>query len=137
MSTILAVAVMMLLTTTRVWLLYFDLKYTESIIEREWWQELETQDWYIKNRKKWGSWKRWLWKVILIVIILWSALTMITAWFAYFAYLMTFGIISNGLVIFCSTLFCKMPKHYDVLLIRKEVNRLAGFYLISTIMYVI
>ena len=135
-SNLCSVAAMMVLTTSRVWFLYYDLKYNEALISHEWWSTICTQkDWFIKNKNKYGSFKKFMWKPILIFIVIWMIQIILTT--LYFELLIldfSFALIGNSfwcIMLYC---FCKMPKHYDVLLIRKEINWITSFYLFSAIL---
>ena len=66
---------MLILITTRVWFIYYDLKYNEALIIHEWWSNVSDQkDWFIKNKNKYGSWSKFMWKIISLFCILWIIL---------------------------------------------------------------
>ena len=119
LTNLLVVAPMMVLLTSRIWFLHFDLRYNVSILNYNWWETITNEtNWYIRNKKTYGSFKKYMWKYILLFIILWSIIS-IVCWFVNDMLLMvTFTLIANtfwGFMIWC---LCKMPPQYDVLLIR-------------------
>ena len=63
---------MVIITTTRVWFLYYDLNYNVSLISHEWWSTIsDDKDWFIKNKNKYGSWSNFMWKLVTFIIISW------------------------------------------------------------------
>jgi len=135
------VGTMAVILSCRVWLLFYDLKHGEAVIKHEWWSAIsEHQDWFIRNKNKYGSFKRFLWKPVVILLIVMYSITGFMKFApkniseradsALLAFINTFWI----LLIF---LFCKMPKQYDSLLIRKEINRLVIFYAVSVVWYTV
>ena len=136
-----SVGTMTTILTLRVWLLFYDLKHGKAILSHEWWSTIsDEKDWFIRNKNRYGSFRKFLWKPTIIIIIsllsMGISLSFVPEKIAINARQITLGL-NNLYWIFLVFLFCKMPKEYDTLLIRKEINRLVIFYAFSTVWYTI
>lgn len=124
----------------RIWYLYYDLKYAEAIISHQWWQILSSadKDWFIENRNKYGKLSTTMHTIISSVILIYIIYIIICAYFTNVLLPEMFlGPFCVGLWITMATLFYKMPKHYDVFAIRKEINRWTIWYLITGTYFII
>ena len=127
--------------TLRVWLLFYDLKHGEAILRHEWWSTIsDEKDWFIRNKNTYGSFRKFLWKpTVAILASLFSVeigLSFVPEPMASIALFILLGLI-NTYWILLAFLFCKMPKEYDTLLIRKEINRLVIFIHFHCLVYFI
>ena len=133
------VGTMATILAARVWLLFYDLKHGEAILKHEWWATIsDEKDWFIRNKPKWGSFRNFLWKPVLVILLLLYSITIVLGYspesFALKANFAMLALINTWWILLI-VLFCKMPKEYDTLLIRKEINRLVIFYAFSTVWY--
>ena len=125
----------MVLLTTRVWFLHFDLKYNVAILNYNWWETITNEtNWYIRKKKTYGCLK-FMWRYILCIAILWCMLTIICWIISERLQRISFTIGANICWVIMIWCFCKMPPEYDVLLIRKEINRLVIYYFICAVWY--
>ena len=133
------VAPTFVLITCRVWLLYFDLKFGEAILAYSWWETVvnDHRNWWIQNKRTYGSFKRYIYKRVIIFISIWWLIICLGAYYLPTMYLLSVTIIPDSFWCFMVYLFCKMPKHYDVFYIRKEINRLVIFYIFPTAWYAV
>lgn len=130
---------MAIILTCRVWLLFYDLKHGEAVLEHEWWSTIsDQQNWFIRHKNRYGSFKKFLWKPVALLL---AVMCPLIAWANFApkpvstysdAVILTF---INTFWIALIILFVKMPKQYDSLLIRKEINRLVIYYAVSVVWY--
>lgn len=120
-----------LLLATRVWLLFYDLKHAQSLLRHKWWTIISNeQDWYLKNKKKYGSFKYILKYFIVLILTFWI--------FYLFACKYAPDIVAPITGMFCQIIyvvmivcFCKMPSIYDALKIRKEINLMSAIFFVQ------
>ena len=114
--------------TLRIWFLYYDLKYAEAVLSHEWWQILDSDDknWFIENRNKYGILSPRMYKIIAMFMSIYVILMFIGAFNHEVTpkiHEVTTTFVGITSWIADAILFCKMPKHYDLFAIRKEINR--------------
>lgn len=138
----------MILITSRVWFIFYDIKYYQCILSHKWWQTINHNQFnnffFIKNRYKYGSLTisgnksnhhlSTMTKIILIFMVLWIAQICITAQIDDGLNSFLYILVCNLLWLIQLCCFCKM-KFYDEYCIRKEIQRLAIFYFIGSIYF--
>lgn len=107
------------LITCRVWFLYYDLKYGEAIISYSWWETVVNnyQNWFIQHKRKYGSFKRYMYKRILIFMIIWISIIFCVAYFKPSLYILSITIIPDLFWAFMIYCFCKFVKQIIMLVI--------------------
>lgn len=141
----------------RIWLLYFQLRWTNTITTNEWKMIIDpnitvSDDWFIKHKATWGNLEWMKWKVILSAFVLGTIHNAIGIWAGYhYAESPTFYqfwiYASLPLLIPCFILLvinCKMQKHgfEDHFFIRYEIRcifivfsiQYSGYYAINSYM---
>lgn len=115
----------------RVYLLFYDLKYAQSLLTHEWWNIISNdQDWYMKNKNKYGSFKWWSIRCLIFILISWILLALGMKYVPNVT-IPILAICVNSVYIIMIVCFCKMPSIYDALKIRKEINILATIFFIQ------
>ena len=123
----------------RIWFLYFDLKYAEAIISHQWWQILSSsdKDWFIENRIKFGTLSPTMFIITGSITLIYIVFVVMGAYVDKRFQEMFLSPFCVVLWIIMAMLFCKMPRHYDIFAIRKEINRWTIWYFIIGIYFII
>ena len=115
----------------RVYLLFYDLKHAQSLLTHKWWSIISNeQDWYMKNKNKYGSFKWWSIRCLIFIIISWVLLAVGMKYVPDIT-IPVLALFVNSVYIIMIVCFCKMPSIYDALKIRKEINILATIFFIQ------
>ena len=143
------------LTVLRFWLLYFKLEWALSNINNRWQSILnsraENQDWFLRNKKRYGSYT-WLIKkvliftTILVILNIWRISILYTIeleesseWNKKFSSWKIPFDLSMGFIIYAPALLvmlyiiCKLPTFDDYLLIREEARFSVYVFVLITI----
>ena len=133
--------IQMILITLRVWFIFYDLKYHESLLLHKWWEAVNEsqfkEDFFIKNRHKFGTLNisGWMSKLVMSLTVLWIAQVSIFLVISHILFSASYTAIC--VLLWCIQLycFCKMGDNYDIYSIRKEISRLAIFYCFSSVYF--
>lgn len=134
-------AFVMILVTTRVWFIFYDLNYCQRILDHKWWETVNKteydKDFFVKNKHKYGTLKPsgYTFKILISFTSIWILQLLIVDKISHDIAVLNYLTICLLLWLMQLYCFCKMGKHYDVYSIRKEITRLALWYLISAMYF--
>eukprot|EP01083_Nonionella_stella_P049503 131887_1 len=121
------------LLTSRIWFLFYDLKYMQSLLTHQWWEDItDKKDWFFTHKGTFGSF-RFMSKYICIFLTMFFIFTALGVYYFSVIYHIAFIVTINSLWVIMFVCFCKMPKMYDALKIRKEINITSFIYLLLAI----
>ena len=103
------------------------------MVSHKWWLNVtDHRDWFIQNKKKYGS-LRYMYKRMILFMILWYIEISIAVYLDSSILLLSFPLIMTAYCILMFYCFCQMPQIYDVYKIRKEINILTIMFVVTTI----
>eukprot|EP01084_Bolivina_argentea_P286699 491851_1 len=127
--------------TSRVWFLYYDLKWNIIISNSDWWKHVNIKQihscsnrWIIKHKNTLGSFDNYMYKYLclsFIIYIIIAIVVCITAGKYMLYFLDIFAIFPIMLtLLICPILLCIMPE-YDAFNIRYELNIIVTIWTVS------
>ena len=139
----------MLLTITRLWLMFYEIQFSNSVSNFKWKQmitsnmkKLRSEQWFIARRHDLGN-KRYLMKWAFIISAVAATITIMFSYFSLFdviefrAYRVVSGVIFISATVLIVIMYWKIPHFYDHFFIHRELQLMSYVSCSAVIAYIL